>query len=141
MGAYSSQMAMPLTTALKETKIQLEAGNVLSKNPVIYAGLSLQTAQPVGVVMDSMAVTLNAPKLNAFVGYNTKDTTVIPEVQASVDCQAINGYFKDIKADLQPTQLEASLVTRASLCSYSRRILRLSKLRYGTGQILTMKKI
>lgn len=103
------QMAMPLTTALKETKIQLEAGNVLSENPVIYAGLSLQTAQPVGVVMDSMAVTLNAPKLNAFVGYNTKDTTVIPEVQASVDCQAINGYFKDIKADLQPTQLEASL--------------------------------
>ena len=102
-------MAMPLIASLKASKIQLEAGNVLSNDPVLNAGLALQTEQPIGVQMDSMAVTLDAPKLTAFVAYNTKDTTVMPEIQASIDCQALNGYFKDIKADLQPTQLEASL--------------------------------
>ena len=102
-------MAMPLIASLKASKIQLEAGNVLSNNPVINAGVALQTEQPIGVQMDSMAVTLAAPKLKAFVAYNTKDTTVMPEVQASLDCQALNGYFKDINAALQATQLEASL--------------------------------
>ena len=102
-------MAMPLIASLKASKIQLEAGNVLSNDPVLHAGLALQTEQPIGVQMDSMAVTLAAPKLKAFVAYNTKDTTVMPEIQASIDCQALNGYFKDIKADLLPTQLEASL--------------------------------
>ena len=102
-------MAMPLVAGLKESKIQLEAGNVLSKNPIIYAGVVLQTEQPIGVQMDSMAVTIGAPKLNAYVAYNTKDTTAIPEVKASLDCRALNGYFKDIQADLKPTQLEASL--------------------------------
>ena len=102
-------MAMPLIASLKASKIQLEAGNVLSNDPVLNAGLALQTEQPIGVQMDSMAVTLDAPKLTAFVAYNTKDTTVMPEIQASIDCQALNGYFKDIKANLQPTQLEASL--------------------------------
>lgn len=102
-------MATPLIASLKESKIQLEAGNVLSKDPVIYAGVGLQTEHPVGVQMDSMAVTIDAPKVNAYVAYNTKDTTAIPEVKASIDCRALNGYFKDINADLQPTQLEASL--------------------------------
>lgn len=102
-------MAMPMVAALKESKIQLEAGNVLSKNPVLYAAVALQTEQPIGVQLDSMAVTIAAPKLNAYVAYNTKDTTVMPEVKASLDCKALNGYFKDIKADLKPMQLEASL--------------------------------
>ena len=104
-----ASMAMPLAAALKASKIQLETGNVLSNNPVLYAAVALESEQPVAVQMDSMAVTIAAPKLNAFVGYNTKDTTAIPEVKASLDCRALNGYFKDINADLKPTQLEAAL--------------------------------
>ena len=104
-----ASMAMPLVASLQASKIQLEAGNVLSNNPVINAGVALQTEQPIGVQMDSMAVTLAAPNLKAFVAYNTKDTAAMPEVQASLDCQALSGYFKDINAALQQTQLEASL--------------------------------
>ena len=102
-------MATPLATALKESSIQLEAGNVLSKDPVLYAAVGLQTEQPLLVMMDSMAVNTNAPKINAYAEYNMKDTTVIPVLEAQLDCQALKAYFKDIKADLQPTQLKASL--------------------------------
>ena len=103
------EMNTPLKTALQASAIQLEAGNMLSKDPVLYAAVGLQTEQPLRVAMDSMDVTINAPKIKAYAEYNTKDTTVIPVLEAQLDCQALNGYFKDIKADLQPSHLQASL--------------------------------
>ncbi|MBO4518760.1 MAG: hypothetical protein J5704_01840, partial [Paludibacteraceae bacterium] len=102
-------MATPLTAKLKESSIQLEAGNVLSNDPVLYAAVGLQTERPLEVEMDSMGGTIDAPKLKAYAEYNTKDTTVMPVLQASLDCDALDGFFKDIKADLTSTQLEASL--------------------------------
>ena len=102
-------MATPLKAALKESSIQLEAGNVLSNDPVLYAAVGLQTERPLEVEMDSMGGTIDAPKLKAYAEYNTKDTTIMPVLQASLDCDALDGFFKDIKADLKATQLEASL--------------------------------
>ena len=102
-------MAMPLKAALKKSAIQLEAGNVLSNNPVLYAAVGLQTDRPLEVEMDSMGGMIDAPKLKAYAEYNTKDTTVMPVLQASLECDALDGFFKDIKADLKATQLEASL--------------------------------
>ena len=102
-------MATPLTAKLKESSIQLESGNVLSNDPVLYAAVGLQTERPLEVEMDSMGGTIDAPKLKAYAEYNTKDTTVMPVLQASLDCDALDGFFKDIKADLKVTQLEASL--------------------------------
>ena len=103
------EMATPLKAALKKSSIQLEAGNVLSNDPVLYAAVGLQTERPLEVEMDSMGGTIDAPKLKAYAEYNTKDTTVMPVLQASLDCDALDGFFKEIKADLKATQLEASL--------------------------------
>ena len=103
------EMATPLKAALKASEIQLEAGNVLSKDPVLYAAVGLQTERPVEVEMDSMGGTLDAPKLKLYAEYNTKDTTVMPVAQATIDCDALDGFFKDIKADLAASHLEASL--------------------------------
>ena len=102
-------MATPLKAALKQSSIQLEAGNVLSNDPVLYAAVGLQTERPLEVEMDSMGGIIDAPKLKAYAEYNTKDTTVMPVLQASLDCDALDGFFKDIKADLKASQLEASL--------------------------------
>ena len=102
-------MATPLTAKLKASSIQLEAGNVLSNDPVLYAAVGLQSDRPLEVAMDSMGGTIDAPKLKAYAEYNTKDTTVMPVLQASIDCDALDGFFKDITADLKASQLEASL--------------------------------
>ena len=102
-------MATPLKAALKKSSIQLEAGNVLSNDPVLYAAVGLQSERPIEVEMDSMGGTIDAPKLKAYAEYNTKDTTVMPVLQASIDCDALDGFFKDITANLKASQLEASL--------------------------------
>ena len=103
------QMATPLTAVLKQTAILVETGNMLSDNPILYAALDLQTAQPIAVSMDSMAVTIDAPTLKAYAEYNTKDTMVIPVLQAQLAYNALNGYFKDIHADLKTSQIEAAI--------------------------------
>ena len=103
------EMATPLKAALKESTIQLEAGNVLSKDPVLYAAVGLDSERPVEVEMDSMGGTIDAPTLQLYAEYNTKDTTVMPVVQATLKCDALDGFFKDIKAELGISRLEASL--------------------------------
>ncbi|MBQ9296869.1 MAG: AsmA family protein [Paludibacteraceae bacterium] len=103
------EMATPLKAALKASAIQLEAGNVLSKDPVLYAAVGLQTERPLEVEMDSMGGTLDAPQLTLYAEYNTKDTTVMPVAQATLACDALDGFFKDIKANLKQSRLEASV--------------------------------
>jgi hypothetical protein len=103
------EMATPLKAALKESIIQLEAGNMLSKDPVLYAAVGLDSERPVEVEMDSMGGTIDAPTLQLYAEYNTKDTTVMPIVQATLKCDAQDGFFKDIKAELGISRLEASL--------------------------------
>ena len=102
-------MATPLLAGLKASKISLESGNVLSKDPVLYAAVGLQSNDPIEVAMDSMAASINAPKLTAYAEYNTKDTTVMPVLEANLDCKALTGFFKDISADLKSSKLEAAL--------------------------------
>ena len=103
------EMATPLKVALKQSDIQLEAGNVLSNDPILYAAVALQSEQPLVVAMDSMGGTINAPKLSAYAEYNTKDSTVMPVAEASLDCQALDGFYTETTAQLKATQLAASL--------------------------------
>ena len=103
------EMATPLTAKLKKSSIQLEAGNVLSNNPFIYAAVGLQTERPLEVAMDSMGGTVDAPKLTAYAEYNTKDTIGLHVAKVNLQCDALDGFFKEIKADLNETRLEASV--------------------------------
>ena len=102
-------MNTPLAANLKASAIRLEAGNVLSKDPVLYAAVGLESAHLVEVAMDSIAVAIDAPKITAYAEYNTKDTTVMPVLEATLDCDALEGYFKEISADMKSSRLEASL--------------------------------
>ena len=100
-------MATPLKAALKASAIQLEASNVLSNNPVLYASVGLQSERPIEVEMDSMGGTIDAPNLKAYVEYNTKDTAGLTMAQANISFDQLNGFFKDIQADLKASQLSA----------------------------------
>jgi uncharacterized protein involved in outer membrane biogenesis len=103
------EMALPLSAKLKKSAIQLEAGNVLSKDPVLYAAVGLQSERPLAVVMDSMGGFIDAPKMYAYADYNTKDTVGLHHAKASLQCDGLDGNFKDIKATLNESQLEASM--------------------------------
>ena len=102
-------MATPLTAKLGKSAIRLEAGNVLSKDPVLYAAVGLQSDKPIEAQMDSMGGVIDAPKLSAYAEYNTKDTTVMPVLQASLECKSLDGFFKEISGKLAATQLDASV--------------------------------
>ena len=101
------EMAMPLTAKLKSSAIQLEAGNVLSDDPVLYAAVGLQSDRPLEMAMDSMGATIDAPQLYAYAEYNTKDTTGLQIAQASLQCDGLDGFFRDITVDMRATQLKA----------------------------------
>ena len=102
-------MATPLVAKLQKSAIRLEAGNVLSKDPVLYAAVGLQSDKPIEAQMDSMGGVIDAPKLSAYAEYNTKDTTVMPVLQASLECKSLDGFFKEISGKLAATQLDASV--------------------------------
>ena len=107
-------MATPLAVTLDKSTIRLESGNILSDDPVLYAAVGLQTQAPMVIEMDSMGGTILAPQIAAYAEYNTKDTTVMPVLQASIDCQALDGFYQDIVAQLKASHLEASLGGRRS---------------------------
>lgn len=102
-------MATPLVAKLQKSAIRLEAGNVLSKDPVLYAAVGLQSDKPIEAQMDSMGGVIDTPKLSAYAEYNTKDTTVMPVLQASLECKSLDGFFKEISGKLAATQLDASV--------------------------------
>ena len=103
------EMATPLKADIRPSTIQAEIGNMLSKDPVIYAAVGIQTTHPMEVIMDSMEVNMLAPKIKAYTEYNTQDTTIMPVVQAKIDCKRFNGFYTDYKADLADAQIEASI--------------------------------
>ena len=103
------EMTTPLKAALKQSVICLESGNVLSNDPVLYAAVSLQSDRMVELEMDSMGGTIDAPELKAYAEYNTKDTTVMPVLQAELRCDALDGFYQDITAELKRSELKAAL--------------------------------
>ena len=108
-------MASPLTAALKASTIQLETSNVLSKDPVLCAAVALQSDRPIEVEMDSMGGAIDAPNLKAYVEYNTKSETGLEKAQANMSFDGLEGFFKDIKADLKASQLSATMSAGKSL--------------------------
>ncbi len=102
-------MADGTKAALGETNLSVEASNILGQNPVWYATLGLQSNDPLTASMDSMAATIQAPKLTAYAEYDTKDTTAVPVLNAQVAFADLKGYYTDIVAHLTRSTLEASL--------------------------------
>ena len=108
-------MAMPLTAALKASAIQIEASNVLSNDPVLCAAVALQSDRPIEVLMDSMGGAIDAPNLKAYVEYNTMSETGLEKAQANMSFDGLEGFFKDIKADLKASDLSATMTAGKAL--------------------------
>ena len=102
-------MDTPLAAAFGKTQIALEASNILSNNPWLYATLSLDGHEQLHALMDSMDMTIVRPSVKAYVAYHMQDTSVMPILDAQVDFEHVTGYYTDIQVDIQPSTLSAKL--------------------------------
>lgn len=103
------EMIDALTAQLGQTDLQIEASNILGNSPVLCATLGLQSAAPLHAAMDSMEATIAAPHLTAYAEYNTKDTTIVPTLQANLSFDDLRGCYTDMQAHLAKSSVEASL--------------------------------
>lgn len=102
-------MGENMQAKLEQSTLSVEAGNVLSKDPVLYAAVGLSSAHPLVASMDSMGGTIVAPQLKAYAEYNTKDTMVMPVLKADLAFDDLKAYYSDIDAHLTRSSLSASL--------------------------------
>ncbi len=93
---------------LSESTLSLQASDVLSSDPVIYANIALES-QALQAEMDSMAATIQQPALTAYVEYDTKDSTAIPTAEATLAFADLQGHYTDIVAHLAQSDLAAQL--------------------------------
>lgn len=103
------QMAGTLASTLDKSTLHLESGNILSDNPVLYATLGLKSQGALTATMDSLDATIQAPHLTAYAEYDTKDTTQIPVLNATLDFDDLQGNYTDIIAHLRQSSLQASI--------------------------------
>ncbi len=93
---------------LGESTLALQASDVLSSDPVIYANIALES-QTLQAEMDSMAATIQQPNLTAYVEYDTQDSTAIPTAEATLAFADLQGHYTDIVAHLAQSDLVAQL--------------------------------
>lgn len=111
-------MTNQVKAKLGEGKLSAQVSDILSNNPVIYADIKLDE-KSIEAQMDSMAAdgmvntyiaaNLQNPLLSAYAEYNTKDSTVVPTVDANLVFDNLQAVYTDIKADLKKSALTASL--------------------------------
>ncbi|MCQ2342439.1 MAG: hypothetical protein MJZ75_02955 [Paludibacteraceae bacterium] len=90
--------------------LQIESGNILSSDPVIYAKVGLRSSGKLHAEMDSMAAVMQAPDLNAYAEFDTKDASKIPVLVANMTFDDLQGNYTDIAAHLRKSALKASIV-------------------------------
>jgi len=74
--------------------------------PTIQAQVGLQSAKALHIQSDSLDATILAPVLTVQGTLNTQDTTHMPTMQASIQWNHLQGYFKDYQGDLGHSTLE-----------------------------------
>ena len=102
-------MQPTMAAELGNTHLALEASNILSNNPWLYATLSLDGHEQLHALMDSMDMTIVRPSVKAYAAYHMQDTSVMPVLEAEVAFDHIAGYYTDIQVDIQPSTLSAKL--------------------------------
>ena len=102
-------MQPTMAVELGKTHLALEASNILSDNPWLYATLSLDGREQLRALMDSMDMTIAQPNVKAYVAYHMQDTSVMPVLDAEIAFDRAQGYYTDIQVDIQPSQLSAKL--------------------------------
>lgn len=109
MSPLAFEQTGSLAANIDESVLKVEAGNVLSNDPILYANMNLSSKGQLVAKMDSMAATMQVPSLTAYAEYDTKDATHIPVLKATLDFDDLEGNYTDWLAHLEKSTLKASI--------------------------------
>jgi hypothetical protein len=98
-----------LQAGLGSTSIAVETNNILGSSPYWHANISILSNQQLRAKMDSMDVTVVKPSIETYIAYHTKDTSVMPIVDARVAFERLTGSYTTIQADVHASTITAQL--------------------------------
>ena len=106
--SLAARMTGTMDATLGKTHLQAEAGNILASD-LLCAAVSLQSDAVLTAAMDSMSATVQAPQLQAYAEYDTRDTSAIPTLEADLAFAGLAAVYTDITARLGQSSLSANL--------------------------------
>ena len=98
-----------LQAGLGSTSIAVETNNILGSSPYWHANISILSNQQLRAKMDSMDLTVVKPSIETYIAYHTKDTSVMPIVDARVAFERLTGSYTTIQADVHASTITAQL--------------------------------
>ncbi|MCQ2345484.1 MAG: hypothetical protein MJZ82_01805 [Paludibacteraceae bacterium] len=85
------EMINTLKAKTQATKIQIETGDLIHDDRMIYATLGFQGEKELKVDIDTIHAILDKPDITAFVEYNRKDTTLLPNFNTTISAAHLKG--------------------------------------------------
>ena len=101
-------MTGTLAATLGKASIQVETNDILSSD-VLCAAVDITSPATLHATMDSLDATVLAPQLTAYAAYDTRDTTAIPTLEASLAFADLQAVYTDIHAHLKGSSLSANV--------------------------------
>lgn len=106
--SLSVDMSGTLAATLGKASMQVETNDILSSD-VLCAAVDITSPATLHAAMDSLDATICAPQLTAYAAYDTRDTTAIPTLEASLTFTDLQAVYTDIHAHLKGSSLAANL--------------------------------
>ena len=97
-----------LATTLGKASMLVETNDIMASD-VLCAAVDITSPATLHATMDSLDATVLAPQLTAYAAYDTRDTTAIPTLEASLAFADLQAVYTDIHAHLKGSSLFANL--------------------------------
>ena len=101
-------MTGTLAATLGKASMLVETNDIMASD-VLCAAVDITSPATLHAAMDSLDATVHAPRLTAYAAYDTRDTTAIPTLEASLAFSDLQAVYTDIHAHLKGSSLSANL--------------------------------
>ena len=101
-------MTGTLAATLGKASMLVETNDIMASD-VLCAAVDITSPATLHAAMDSLDATVHAPQLTAYAAYDTRDTTAIPTLEASLAFADLQAVYTDIHAHLKGSSLSAKV--------------------------------
>ena len=101
-------MTGTLAATLGKASMLVETNDIMASD-VLCAAVDITSPATLHAAMDSLDATVHAPQLTAYAAYDTRDTTAIPTLEASLAFADLQAVYTDIQAHLKGSSLSAKV--------------------------------
>ena len=101
-------MTGTLAATLGKASMLVETNDIMASD-VLCAAVDITSPATLHAAMDSLDATVHAPRLTAYAAYDTRDTTAVPTLEASLAFADLQAVYTDIHAHLKGSSLSAKV--------------------------------